>query len=72
MKGKIIDQPDPEMDDNFHVTSITPLEDLVNDFIKDKKIIDIKYQSNVSYAASDGTSNSDYERSVLIMYEEGE
>ena len=42
------------------------------DFIKDKKIIDIKYQSNVSYAASDGTSNSDYERSVLIMYEEGE
>ena len=72
MKVKIIDQPDPVMDDNFHVISITPLEDVVNDFIKDKKIIDIKYQSNVSYAVSDGTSNSDYERSVLIMYEEGE
>lgn len=72
MKVKIIDQPEPIMNDDFTVVSVTPLEDLVNDFIKDKKVIDIKYQSNVSYAASDGTSNSDYERSVLIMYEEEE
>lgn len=42
----------------------------INDFIKDKRVIDIKYQSNVSMAASQGTSASDYERSVLIMYEE--
>ena len=42
----------------------------INDFIKDKRVIDIKYQSNVSMAASQVTSASDYERSVLIMYEE--
>ena len=43
-----------------------------NDFIKDKKGIDIKYQSNVSYTASNGGSDAEYERSVLIMYEEEE
>lgn len=45
-------------------------EKRINDFIKDKQVIDIKYQSNVSMAASQGISGSDYERSVLIMYEE--
>lgn len=38
----------------------------INDFIKDKKIIDIKYQDNFSLY-------EDYEdgmKSVLIMYEE--
>lgn len=73
MKVKIIDQPDPKRDPvTMRVLSVTNLDDLVNDFIKDKKVIDIKYQSNVSYAASDGVSDSDYERSVLIMYEEEE
>lgn len=40
----------------------------INDFIKDKKIIDIKFQENFSI-------NEDYEdgmKSALIMYEEHE
>ncbi|WP_298490942.1 crAss001_48 related protein [uncultured Lactobacillus sp.] len=46
------------------------LEDLINDFIKDKKVIDIKYQSNCSGFADSGVHATDYERSALIMYEE--
>lgn len=40
----------------------------INDFIKDKKIIDIKFQENFSLSEDyeDGT------KSVLIMYEEHE
>lgn len=39
-----------------------PLEDRINDFIKDKKVIDIKYQASVS-------DNELLER-ALVMYEE--
>lgn len=46
------------------------LEDLINEFIKDKKVIDIKYQANVSYAASDGMAGCQYFAGALIMYEE--
>lgn len=46
LKVAIIDEPiqDSELDEPFS-ENITPLslEDLVNDFIKDKKVIDIKY-----------------------------
>ena len=61
MKVKVIDADD---------TSYQIFEEAINDFIKDKRVIDIKYQSNVSAAASQGISGSKYERSVLIMYEE--
>lgn len=47
------------------------LEEQINDFIKDKKVIDIKYQSNCSGYVYSGVHDTDYERSVLIMYEEG-
>lgn len=65
MKVKIIEQPH---------WSINPdevnLEDLINDFIQDKKVIDIKYQSNCSGFADSGVHSTDYERSALIMYED--
>lgn len=65
MKVKIIEQPhwsnNPDKVD---------LEDLINDFIKDKKVVDIKYQSNCSGFADSGVHSTDYERSALIMYEE--
>lgn len=62
MKVKVIDVDE--------LSKCSDLEKRINDFIKDKQVIDIKYQSNVSMAASQGISDSDYERSVLIMYEE--
>ena len=40
----------------------------INDFIKDKKIIDIKFQDNFSISGL----NEDGMRSALIMYEEHE
>lgn len=55
MKVKIIGQP--HWSNNL---AKVDLEDLINDFIQDKKVIDIKYQS----------SASDYERTALIMYED--
>ena len=41
----------------------------INDFIKDKKIIDIKFQDNFSIS---GLNEEDGIKSVLIMYEEHE
>ena len=40
----------------------------INDFIKDKKIIDIKFQDNFSLSGL----NEDGMKSALIMYEEHE
>ena len=40
----------------------------INDFIKDKKIIDIKFQENFSISGL----NEDGMKSALIMYEEHE
>ena len=62
MKVKVIDIDEISRDSTF--------EDTINEFIKDKKIIDIKYQSNISLAANESMSSTEYERSVLIMYEE--
>lgn len=45
-------------------------EKRINKFIKDKKVIDIKYQSNCSGFADSGVHSTDYERSALIMYED--
>lgn len=62
MKVKVIDIDEISRDSTF--------EDTINEFIKDKKIIDIKYQSNISLAANESMSSTEYGRSVLIMYEE--
>ena len=51
------------------------IDDLINDFLKenpDIKLIDIKYQSNVSAVADGGVSGTYYNNSALIIYKEGE
>ena len=51
------------------------IDDLINDFLKenpDIKLIDIKYQSNVSAVAEGGVSGTYYNNSALIIYKEGE
>lgn len=60
MKVKVIDIDE--------LSKYSGFEERINDFIKDKQVIDIKYQSNVSLAAN--MSSTEYGRSVLIMYEE--
>lgn len=63
MKVEILDE-NPEFD------GAHGFEKRINDFIKDKKVVDIKYQSNCSGFADSGIHSTDYERSALIMYEE--
>ena len=51
------------------------IDDLINDFLEenpDIKVIDIKYQSNVSAVADGGVSGTYYNNSALIIYKEGE
>lgn len=51
------------------------IDDLINDFLKenpDIKLIDIKYQSNVSAVADGGVSGTYYNNSALIIYREKE
>ena len=62
MKVKVIDIDELSKSSGF--------EERINDFIKDKQVIDIKYQSNISLAANESMSSTEYGRSVLIMYEE--
>ena len=47
-----------------------PLEKRINDFIKDKKVIDIKYQANVSSYANESFHDTDELERALVMYEE--
>ena len=49
-----------------------PLEKRINDFIKDKKVIDIKYQANVSSYANESYNDNDLIERALVMYEEHE
>lgn len=51
------------------------IDDLINDFLKenpDIKLIDIKYQSNISAVADGGVSGTYYNNSALIIYREKE
>ena len=51
------------------------IDDLINDFLKenpDIKLIDIKYQSNVSAVSNGGVSGTYYNNSALIIYKERE
>ena len=49
-----------------------PLEKRINDFIKDKKVIDIKYQVNISSYANESFHDSDLIERALVMYKEHE
>ena len=62
MKVKVIDIDE--------LSKCSGFEERINYFIKDKQVIDIKYQSNISLAANESMSSTEYGRSVLIMYEE--
>lgn len=46
------------------------LEDLINDFIADKTVIDIKYSGNTSYAMNSQQYGTEENYSALVMYEE--
>ncbi len=46
-------------------------ENQINRFIKNKEVIDIKYQTTLAIAASDQMgSTGEFEENVLVMYEE--
>lgn len=46
-------------------------ENQINEFIKDKEVIDIKYQTTLAIAASDQMgSTGEFDENVLIMYKE--
>lgn len=47
-----------------------PLEKRINDFIKDKKVIDIKYQANISSYDNEYYHDNDLIERALVMYEE--
>lgn len=49
-----------------------PLEKRINDFIKDKKVIDIKYQANISSYANESFHDTDELERALVMYKEHE
>lgn len=49
-----------------------PLEKRINNFIKDKKVIDIKYQTNISSYANRTFNGTDLIERALVMYEEHE
>ena len=49
-----------------------PLEKRITDFIKDKKVIDIKYQANASSYVNESYHDIDLIERALVMYEEYE
>lgn len=63
MKVKILNEAWNENNEDFTAR--------INDFIKDKEVIDIKYQTALAIAASDQMgSTGEFDENVLIMYEE--
>ena len=44
----------------------------INDFIKDKKVIDIKYLANISSYANESFHDTDELERALVMYKEHE
>lgn len=70
MKVKIFCESD-EPTDKYGYCDI-PLEKRINDFIKDKKVIDIKYQVNISSYANESFHDTDKVERALVMYEENE
>ena len=68
MKVKIFyDDDEPENDLGYCKIS---LEKRINSFIKDKKVIDIKYQTNLSGYANETAHDVALFEQALVMYEE--
>lgn len=67
MKVKIFNEYD-EPRDKYGYCKV-PLEKRINDFIRDKKVIDIKYQANGYYSDESINAADELER-ALVMYEE--
>ncbi len=63
-KVKIISYPRSSAD-----KAVAEFEGIINDFIKDKKVIDIKYQVNV-FKNDISSRFDDYAQSAMIIYEE--
>ena len=68
MKVKIFNEHDAPVDEYFYCK--VPLEKRINDFIKDKKVINIKYQANEGGYASESFPDVDMIERALVMYEE--
>lgn len=47
-----------------------PLDERINDFIKDKKVVDIKYSSNISSYCTEDYHGFDQSATALVMYED--
>ncbi len=67
MKVKIFTESDEPTE--YGVCTV-PLEKRINEFIKDKEVIDIKYRSNVSGYCNESQSGSKLIERALIMYED--
>ncbi|MGT2911766.1 hypothetical protein ACVR1I_08670 [Streptococcus cameli] len=52
------------------INKATALDTQINDFIRNKKVIDIKYSSSLAMAATNYGSGSEIDYSALIIYEE--
>ena len=70
MKVKIFYECDEPR--NRYAYCKVPLEKRINDFIKGKKVIDIKYQANKSSYANEYFHDTDELERALVMYEEHE
>ena len=68
MKVKIFNERD-EPRNEYGYCKVS-LEKRINDFIKDKKVIDIKYQANASGYANESYHGIDELERALVMYEE--
>lgn len=61
------------LDVKYGFTDYKDIDELINEFIEENpqiKIIDIKYQSNISSAADSGVSATYCHTSALIVYKE--
>ena len=67
MKVKIFNEYDEPR--NKYGYCKVPLETRINDFIQNKKVIDIKYQTNASSYATESFHDVDELERALVMYE---
>ena len=56
----------------FNDDTIGKLEEEINELIKDKKILDIKYQISSYSSTSNYAHSESLDASVLVMYEDKE
>lgn len=68
MKTKIFTECDEPRDKKGYCE--VSLEKRINDFIKGKKVVDIKYQSSIIFYASDYVKGFKTIERALVMYED--